>query len=43
LRTQANLKLIPCVTGALRIAELVAYNIAEVTMKFHYAVAARSG
>jgi acetoacetate decarboxylase len=41
LRTQVNLKLIPCVTGALRVAELVAYNLAEVTMKFHYAGPAR--
>lgn len=41
LRTQVNLKLMPCVTGALRVAELVAYNLGEVTMKFHYAGPAR--
>lgn len=36
MKTQVNLKLIPCVTGAPRIAELVAYNLTNITMKFHY-------
>lgn len=40
-KTQVNLKLIPCVTGQLRVAELVAYNMAEAKMHFHYTGPAR--
>jgi acetoacetate decarboxylase len=32
-KTQVNLKLIPCVTGEPKIAQLVAYNLTEVCMK----------
>ena len=40
-KTQVNLKLLPCVTGGPRIAELVAYNLTDIDMKFHYSGAAR--
>ena len=32
-KTAVNLKLIPCVSGKLRIAELVAFNMTEITVK----------
>ncbi len=32
-KTNVNLKLIPCVDGRLEIAQLVAYNLAEITVK----------
>lgn len=39
--TQVNLKLIPSVTGDLQIAELVAYNMCDPKMYFHYSGPAR--
>lgn len=32
-KTHVNLKLIPCVTGALRVAELVGFNMTDITVK----------
>ncbi len=32
-KTNVNLKLIPCVDGSLEIAQLVAYNLSEITVK----------
>ncbi len=40
-KTSVNLKLIPCVTGGLRIAELVAFNLTDIQMHFHYSGPAR--
>ncbi|MEM1129733.1 MAG: acetoacetate decarboxylase [Pseudomonadota bacterium] len=40
-KTQINLKLIPCVTGKLRVAELVAYNMTDINVYFHYKGPAR--
>ncbi len=40
-KTSVNLKLIPCVTGALKVAELVAFNLTDVRMQFHYSGPAR--
>lgn len=40
-KTQVNLKLIPCVSGEPRIAELVAYELTDIEMDFHFAGAAR--
>lgn len=42
-RTQVNLKLIPSVTGGPAIAQLVAYNLEEIEVKFHYEGPARLG
>lgn len=41
MKTSVNLKIIPCVTGGVRIAELVAFNLTEVEMHFHYSGPAR--
>ncbi len=41
MKTSVNLKLIPCVTGGVRIAELVAFDLTEVQMHFHYSGPAR--
>lgn len=40
-KTSVNLKIIPCVTGHQRVAELVAYNLTDITMHFHYSGPAR--
>ena len=40
-KTQVNLKLIPSVTGEPAIAQLVAYNLTEINVKFHYGGPAR--
>lgn len=40
-KTCVNLKLIPCVSGQPRIAELVAFNLTNITMHFHYSGDAR--
>jgi acetoacetate decarboxylase len=40
-KTQVNLKLIPCVTGEPRIAQLVAYNLTEIRMKGFWTGSAR--
>jgi len=40
-KTSINLKIIPCVTGGQRVAELVAYNLTDVVMHFHYSGPAR--
>ena len=40
-KTSVNLKIIPCVTGGTRIAELVAYNLTDITMHFHFSGPAR--
>ncbi|PKP70685.1 MAG: acetoacetate decarboxylase [Alphaproteobacteria bacterium HGW-Alphaproteobacteria-4] len=41
MKTSVNLKLIPCVTGGLRIAELVAFNLTDIQMHFHFSGPAR--
>ena len=41
MKTSVNLKIIPCVTGGVRIAELVAFNLTDVQMHFHYSGPAR--
>lgn len=40
-KTSVNLKIIPCVSGVTRIAELVAYNLTDIQMHFHYSGPAR--
>lgn len=40
-KTQVNLKFIPCVTGGVRIAELIAYEMTDIQVKFHYSGPAR--
>ncbi|MDJ0949697.1 MAG: acetoacetate decarboxylase [Alphaproteobacteria bacterium] len=40
-KTQVNLKLLPCVTGKPLVAQLVAYNLAEVDVKGHWGGPAR--
>ena len=40
-KTQVNLKLLPCVTGKPLVAQLVAYNLEEIDVKFHYGGPAR--
>jgi len=40
-RTSVSLKIIPCVTGGTRIAELVAYNLTDIHMHFHFSGSAR--
>lgn len=40
-KTCVNLKLIPCVSGQPRIAELVAFNLTEIQMHFHFSGPAR--
>ena len=40
-KTSVNLKIMPCVSGVTRIAELVAYNLTDITMHFHYSGPAR--
>ena len=40
-KTQVNLKLIPCVTGKPCVAQLVAYNLTDIDVKFHYGGPAR--
>lgn len=40
-KTQVNLKLVPCVTGKLKIAQLVAFNLTEITVKGYWSGPAR--
>lgn len=40
-KTQVNLKLLPCVTGKPLVAQLVAYNLVDIDVKFHYGGPAR--
>jgi len=40
-KTQVNLKLIPSVTGEPQIAQLVAYNLTDINVKFNYSGPAR--
>ncbi|MDE3029294.1 MAG: acetoacetate decarboxylase [Paracoccaceae bacterium] len=40
-KTSVNLKIIPCATGGQRVAELIAYNLTDITMHFHYSGPAR--
>ncbi|MCL4113395.1 UNVERIFIED_CONTAM: hypothetical protein GTU68_019521 [Idotea baltica] len=40
-KTSVNLKIIPCVTGEQRVAELVAYNLTDINMHFHFSGPAR--
>jgi acetoacetate decarboxylase len=40
-KTSVNLKIIPCVTGGTRIAELVSYNLTDIHMHFHFSGPAR--
>ncbi|MDA3859474.1 MAG: acetoacetate decarboxylase [Roseovarius sp.] len=40
-KTSVNLKIIPCATGAQRVAELIAFNLTDITMHFHYCGPAR--
>jgi len=40
-KTSVNLKIIPCVTGGQRVAELVTFNLTDITMHFHYSGPAR--
>lgn len=40
-KTPVNLKIIPCVTGVTRIAELVAHKLTDIPMHFHFSGPAR--
>ncbi len=40
-KTQVNLKLLPCVTGKALVAQLVAYNLTEITVKGYWGGPAR--
>ncbi|MEO0747123.1 MAG: acetoacetate decarboxylase [Pseudomonadota bacterium] len=40
-KTQVNLKLIPCVSGEVGMAQLVGYELTDIEMQFHYSGDAR--